>query len=73
MRKEEKEKLKAVDLKGYEAGIIRASLEYTRVARKMVNDELEARLSDFFKRGSKAGTDAMAGVMVIEPGLGFLK
>lgn len=41
MRGEEKDKLKAADLKGYEAGIQRATLEYTRVALKMVNDELE--------------------------------
>lgn len=60
-------------MKGYEAGIKRTALEYTRVAQRMVNDELEMRLLDFFKLGYVAGAEAMAGVMVIEPESGFLK
>lgn len=66
MREEEKEKLKAADLKGYEAGIIRASQEYTRVAHKMVNDEFEVRLPDFYRLGYAFGAKEMAGIMAIE-------
>ncbi|KAF7152420.1 hypothetical protein RHSIM_Rhsim01G0019100 [Rhododendron simsii] len=70
---EEREKIREADAKGYEAGIKRAALEYTQVAHKMVNDELEVRLPDFFKLGYAAGADAMAGVMAIQPESGFLK
>lgn len=73
MKEEEKEKLRDADLKGYEAGIKRAVLEYTRVAQRMVNDELEARVPDFFKLGYDVGADAMAGVMVIEAYSVFLR
>lgn len=65
VREEEKEKLRATNLKGFEAGIKRAALEYTQIAHKMVNDELEMRLPDFHKLGYVVGADAMAGVMVI--------
>ncbi|KAG5528308.1 hypothetical protein RHGRI_029098 [Rhododendron griersonianum] len=61
------------DAKGYEAGIKRAALEYTQTAHQMVNDELEARLPDFYKLGYAAGADAMAGVMVVEADSVFLK
>lgn len=70
---EEKEKLRAADAKGYEAGIKRAALEYAQIAHKMVNDELEVRLPDFYRLGYDAGAEAMAGVMVIQPESGFLK
>ncbi|KAG5546309.1 hypothetical protein RHGRI_018472 [Rhododendron griersonianum] len=60
VKEEEKEKLKAADLKSFEAGIKRVALEYTQIAHKMVNDELEARLPDFYKLGYMAGADAMA-------------
>lgn len=73
MKEEENEKLKAADLKGYEAGIQRAALDYTRVARRMVNDELSARLPDFYRVGYKAGSTAMAHFMNIEPEQGFFK
>ncbi|KAG5528307.1 hypothetical protein RHGRI_029098 [Rhododendron griersonianum] len=73
MKKEEKEKLREADAKGYEAGIKRAALEYTQTAHQMVNDELEARLPDFYKLGYAAGADAMAGVMVVEADSVFLK
>ncbi|KAG5516757.1 hypothetical protein RHGRI_037484 [Rhododendron griersonianum] len=69
---EEKEKVKAADLKGYMAGINRAAKEYTKVARDIVNDELKLRLPDFYKLGYQAGAVAMVGVMVIELGTGFL-
>ncbi|KAF7152942.1 hypothetical protein RHSIM_Rhsim01G0087400 [Rhododendron simsii] len=69
----EREKLRVADATGYEAGIKRAALEYTQIAHKMVNDELEVRLPDFFKLGYAAGADAMAGVMAIQPESGFLK
>lgn len=49
MKAEEREKMRMADAKGYEAGIKHATLEYTQVAHKMVNDELEVRLPDFFK------------------------
>ncbi|KAF7143972.1 hypothetical protein RHSIM_Rhsim05G0059700 [Rhododendron simsii] len=61
------------DAKGYEAGIQRAALEYTQVAHRMVNDEIEVRLPDFFKLGLESGAKAMAGVMAIEPESGFMK
>ncbi|KAF7150811.1 hypothetical protein RHSIM_Rhsim02G0015100 [Rhododendron simsii] len=70
---DERDKIREADAKGYEAGIKRAALEYTQVAHKMVNDELEVRLPDFFKLGYAAGADAMAGVMAIQPESGFLK
>ncbi|KAF7154506.1 hypothetical protein RHSIM_Rhsim01G0191200 [Rhododendron simsii] len=73
VKAEEKEKMREVDTKGYEAGIKRAALEYTQVAHRMVNDELEVRLPDFFKLRYAAGADAMAGVMAIQPESGFLK
>ncbi|KAF7126485.1 hypothetical protein RHSIM_Rhsim05G0211400 [Rhododendron simsii] len=73
MKEQEREKIQEADAKGYEAGIKRAALEYTQVAHKMVNDELEVRLPDFFKLGYAAGADAMAGVMAIQPESGFLK
>ncbi|KAF7149920.1 hypothetical protein RHSIM_Rhsim02G0101700 [Rhododendron simsii] len=73
MKEEEKEKLKIADAKGYEAGIRRAVLEYTQIAHKMVNDELEAQLPNFYKVGYASGANAMAGVMAIEPESGFLK
>ncbi|KAG5525280.1 hypothetical protein RHGRI_031831 [Rhododendron griersonianum] len=73
LKEEEREKLRQADAKGYEAGIKRATLEYTQVAHKMVNDELEVRLPDFFKLGYAAGADAMAGVMIIQPESGFLR
>ncbi|KAF7148248.1 hypothetical protein RHSIM_Rhsim03G0035300 [Rhododendron simsii] len=69
----EKEKMREADAKGYEAGIKRAALEYTQVAHRMVNDELEVRLPDFFKLGYAAGANAMAGVMAIQLESGFLK
>ncbi|KAF7123849.1 hypothetical protein RHSIM_Rhsim12G0055300 [Rhododendron simsii] len=69
----EKEKMREADAKGYETGIKRATLEYTQVAHRMVNDELEVWLPDFFKLGYAAGADAMAGVMAIQPESGFLK
>ncbi|KAG5557181.1 hypothetical protein RHGRI_007450 [Rhododendron griersonianum] len=68
----EKEKLKATDLKGYEDKIIRASQEYTRVAHKMVNDELEVRLPDFYRLDYAFGAKEMTGVMAIESGVYFL-
>ncbi|KAF7114141.1 hypothetical protein RHSIM_RhsimUnG0097400 [Rhododendron simsii] len=58
MKEQEREKIQEADAKGYEAGIKRAALEYTQVAHKMVNDELEVRLPDFFKLGYAAGADA---------------
>lgn len=70
---EEKEKMRIADAKGYEAGIKRVVLEYTQIAHKMVNDELEVRLPDFYRLGYAAGADAMAGVMAIQPESGFLK
>lgn len=73
LKKEEKEKLKIADAKGYEAIIKRAMLEYTQTAHQMVNEELEVRLPDFYKRGYAAGADAMVGVMVSQPESGFLK
>ncbi|KAG5558331.1 hypothetical protein RHGRI_008306 [Rhododendron griersonianum] len=73
MKKNEKDKLREADAKGYEARIKRAALEYTQTAHQMVNDELEVRLSDFFRLGYAAGADAMAGVMAIQPESGFLK
>ncbi|KAF7150322.1 hypothetical protein RHSIM_Rhsim02G0093100 [Rhododendron simsii] len=72
MKEQEREKIQEADAKGYEAGIKRAALEYTQVAHKMVIDELEVRLPDFFKLGYAAGADAMAGVMAIQPESGFL-
>ncbi|KAF7128858.1 hypothetical protein RHSIM_Rhsim10G0098800 [Rhododendron simsii] len=69
----EREKIQEADAKGYEAGIKRASAGVHQVAHKMVNDELEVRLPDFFKLGYAAGADAMAGVMAIQPESGFLK
>ncbi|KAG5543441.1 hypothetical protein RHGRI_016241 [Rhododendron griersonianum] len=72
MKKEEREKLREADAKGYEAGIQRAALEYTQTAaHKMVNDELEVRLPDFYKLGYAAGADAMAGVIVVEADSGY--
>lgn len=73
LKEEEKEKMRQADAKGYEAGIKRAAMEYTQIAHKMVNDELEVRLPDFYKLGYAAGADAMAGVMVIQPESSFLK
>lgn len=73
MKKEEKDKLRHADAKGYEARIKRAALEYTQIAHKMVNEELEVRLPNFYSRGYNAGADAMAGVMVIQPESGFLR
>lgn len=73
MKEEEKEKMKVVDAKGYEASIKRAALEYTQIAHKMVNDELEVRLPDFYRLGYAAGAKAMAGVMAIQPESGFLR
>ncbi|KAF7153419.1 hypothetical protein RHSIM_Rhsim01G0111300 [Rhododendron simsii] len=73
IKEEEREKMREADAKGYEAGIKRAALEYTQVAHKMVNEELEVRLPDFFRLGFEAGAKAMAGVMAIEPQSGFLK
>lgn len=73
VKEEEKEKMRIADAKGYEAGIKRAALEYTQIAHKMVNDELEVRLSDFYRLGFAVGADAMAGVMAIQPESGFLK
>lgn len=73
MKDEEREKMRAADAKGYKAGIKWAALEYTQIAHKMVNDELEARLPDFYKLGYAASADAMAGVMVIQLESGFLK
>ncbi|KAF7114130.1 hypothetical protein RHSIM_RhsimUnG0099000 [Rhododendron simsii] len=70
---DERDKIREADAKGYEAGIKRAALEYTQVAHRMVNDELEVRLPDFFKLRYAAGADAMAGVMAIQPESGFLK
>ncbi|KAG5553375.1 hypothetical protein RHGRI_011301 [Rhododendron griersonianum] len=67
VREEEKEKLRATNLKGFEAGIKRAALEYTQIAHKMVNDKLEMRLLDFHKLGYAVGADAMAGVMSLPP------
>lgn len=72
IQEEKRDKLRKADTKGFEAGIKRAALEYTQVAHKMVNDELEARLPDFYKLGYAAGADAMAGVMVIQSESGFL-
>ncbi|KAI8527607.1 hypothetical protein RHMOL_Rhmol12G0088500 [Rhododendron molle] len=60
LKEEEKDKMRQADAKGYEAGIKRAALEYTQIAHKMVNDELEVRLPDFYKRGYAAGAEAMA-------------
>ncbi|KAI8572476.1 hypothetical protein RHMOL_Rhmol01G0202000 [Rhododendron molle] len=73
MKKEEKEKVKAVNLKGYKVGIIRAAAEYARVTRKMVNDDLIERLPKFYKCEYQVGANVMAGVIVIEPGLSFMK
>ncbi|KAF7121009.1 hypothetical protein RHSIM_Rhsim13G0183200 [Rhododendron simsii] len=73
VKEAEREKLRAADAKGYEAGIKRAALEYAQIAHKMVNDELEVQVPDFFKLGYAAGADAMAGVMAIQPESGFLK
>lgn len=73
MKEEEKEKMKVADAKGYEASIKRATLEYTQIAHKMVNDELEIRLPDFYRLGYAAGAEAMAGVMAIQPESGFLR
>ncbi|KAF7135137.1 hypothetical protein RHSIM_Rhsim08G0112500 [Rhododendron simsii] len=73
MKDEEKEKLREADLKSFEAGIKRAALEYTQITHKMINDELEARLPDFYKLGYAAGANAMVGVMVIQHESGFLK
>ncbi|KAF7123711.1 hypothetical protein RHSIM_Rhsim12G0099500 [Rhododendron simsii] len=72
-KEEERKKLRVADAKGYEAGIKRAALEYAQITHKMVNDELEVRLPDFYKLGYAAGADAMAGVMAIQPESGFLK
>ncbi|KAG5561521.1 hypothetical protein RHGRI_004532 [Rhododendron griersonianum] len=58
---------------GYEAGIKRATLEYTQTAHQMVNDELETRLPDFYKLGYAAGAEAMAGVLVVEADSTFLQ
>lgn len=49
MEVEENEKMKIADANGYEARIKRAAIEYTQIAHKMVNDELEARMPDFYK------------------------
>lgn len=73
VKEEEKEKLRAAYLKGYEAGIKRAAMEYTKVSQRMVNDELEMRLPDFFKLGYAAGAEAMAKVMVTEPESGIFR
>lgn len=61
LKEEERKKLKDADAKVYKARIKRAALKYTQVAHKMVNDELEARLPDFYRRGYATGADAMAG------------
>lgn len=71
MKKEEREKMKIVDAKGYEAGIKRDDLEYTQIAHKMVNDELEVRHPNFYRLGYAAGADSMAGEMAIHLNLGF--
>lgn len=73
IKEEEKEKMKKAYAKGYEAGILRAALEYTQTAHKMVNKELEVWLSGFYRLGYAAGADAMAGVMAIQPESEFLK
>ncbi|KAG5554350.1 hypothetical protein RHGRI_012016 [Rhododendron griersonianum] len=49
LKEKEKEKLRQAYAKGYEAEIQRAALEYTQTAHKMVNDELEVRLPDFYR------------------------
>ncbi|KAG5561520.1 hypothetical protein RHGRI_004532 [Rhododendron griersonianum] len=69
----EKKKMREADAKGYEAGIKRATLEYTQTAHQMVNDELETRLPDFYKLGYAAGAEAMAGVLVVEADSTFLQ
>lgn len=58
---EEKKKLLEADAKVYEASIKRATLEYTQIAHKMVNDELKVRLPDFFRLGYDISAKAMAG------------
>ncbi|KAG5561523.1 hypothetical protein RHGRI_004532 [Rhododendron griersonianum] len=73
MKMEEKKKMREADAKGYEAGIKRATLEYTQTAHQMVNDELETRLPDFYKLGYAAGAEAMAGVLVVEADSTFLQ
>ncbi|KAG5563146.1 hypothetical protein RHGRI_005787 [Rhododendron griersonianum] len=66
MKVEEKKNLEEADAKGYEAGIKRATLEYTQTAHQMVNDALEDRLPEFFELGYAAGAEAMATVLVVE-------
>ncbi|KAG5528309.1 hypothetical protein RHGRI_029098 [Rhododendron griersonianum] len=51
----------------------RAKFKILETQLQMVNDELEARLPDFYKLGYAAGADAMAGVMVVEADSVFLK
>ncbi|KAF7113334.1 hypothetical protein RHSIM_RhsimUnG0136200 [Rhododendron simsii] len=73
LKEEEREKMWLADAKGYEAGIKRAALKYTKIAHKIVNDELEVRLPDFYRLGYAAGADAIAGVMAIQPESEFLR
>lgn len=46
-------------------------MEYTQIAHKMVNCELEVRLPDFYRLDYAAGAEAIARVMVIKPESGF--
>lgn len=48
-------------------------MEYTQIAHKMVNGELEVGLPDFYRLDYAAGAEAIARVMVIEPESGFSK
>lgn len=63
MKEEEKGKLLVVDMKGYQDGFNRASAEYKRMARAMVNEALTARLPIAFTDSYKEGANAMAAVM----------
>lgn len=73
VKEEEREKLKAADAKGYEAGIKRAALEYTQVAHRMVNEVLMERLPDFYRRGYAAGAKEMSAVTYAHAESGILR
>lgn len=68
MEKDEKKKLKAANINGYQDYVNRVAKEYKRSAMGMVNEVLTSMIPTAFRMGYVARAIAVATIMQMEPG-----